>query len=79
YPPGHPLYNKYQTPSQRTSQGNKTGRTINLVSSEPLPQMDSTTLTSNPHNLATPATPTNAYVNAKSGAPHDAQQLHRLK
>jgi hypothetical protein len=61
YPPGHPLHNKYQPPSQRTtSQPNRGGRSVNMVTGETLPPIDITKpmsplyqcSTSESHNVA---------------------------
>ncbi|GKA32141.1 hypothetical protein Tco_0718508 [Tanacetum coccineum] len=40
YPPGHPLHNKYQPPSQRASSVNKGQRSVNLMIGDTLPPMD---------------------------------------
>ncbi|GKA77186.1 hypothetical protein Tco_0783647 [Tanacetum coccineum] len=40
YPPGHPLHNKYQPPSQRTQQANRGQRFVNMMTGDTLPPMD---------------------------------------
>ncbi|GJY75347.1 cysteine-rich receptor-like protein kinase 8 [Tanacetum coccineum] len=40
YPLGHPLHNKYQPPSQRTQQANRGQRSVNMMTGDNLPPMD---------------------------------------
>ncbi|GJV47977.1 hypothetical protein Tco_1438189 [Tanacetum coccineum] len=40
YPPGHPLHNKYQPPSQRTQQANRGQRLVNMMTGDTLPIID---------------------------------------
>jgi hypothetical protein len=39
YPPGHPLHNKYQTPSQRSANTNRGTRSVHMATSDTLPPM----------------------------------------
>ncbi|GJR39531.1 cysteine-rich receptor-like protein kinase 8 [Tanacetum coccineum] len=40
YPPGHPLHNKYQPQSQRAPQANRGQRSVNMMTVDTLPLMD---------------------------------------
>nr|GEY03280.1 cysteine-rich RLK (receptor-like protein kinase) 8 [Tanacetum cinerariifolium] len=76
YPPGHPLHNKYQPPSQRGPPPNKGGRSAHMVVGETLQSIDtSSLLLTSLDQCSTSASPSTTVVQTEfpGMAPHVAE------